>query len=96
VLTPQQFAQAYGLTAAPAPAAPAPNPAFSYITQAGDRWDTIAWNFYGDPTEIAPLIAANPAVPLYPVFDAGIALMIPIIVQPADTSSDLPLWRQAS
>nr|MBW4056874.1 hypothetical protein [Pseudomonadota bacterium] len=31
-----------------------------YITSEGDRWDTIAWRYYGDPLAYEGIILANP------------------------------------
>ena len=30
-----------------------------HLTREGDRWDLIAWRYYGNPLEISRLIAAN-------------------------------------
>ena len=43
-----------------------------HITTAGERWDLLAWRYYGDPTDYSPIIMANPNVAIEPVFDAGI------------------------
>lgn len=97
VQTPQQFAESYDLIATPPPAgAPPTQPGqyVVYITQTGDRWDTVANNFYGDPTQISALIFANPAVPIQDVFDAGVALAIPLIAPPTPAPSTVPLpWE---
>ena len=65
----------------------------AYTTQAGDRWDTIAWRFYGDASNFHPIITANVSVAIYPVFPAGVALSIPIIPPPPSTQI-LPPWFQ--
>jgi phage tail protein X len=72
--------------------------AIPYTTMAGDRWDNIAWRFYGDPTLIGPILQANCGmrVPFEPVLEAGIQLLIPIIVQTDVQTEDLPPWRQAA
>ena len=63
-----------------------------HITSAGERWDLLAWRFYGDPTEYSPIIMANPNVPIEPVFEPGITIYIPVVNQPA-TPVSLPPWK---
>ena len=67
-----------------------------HVTRAGERWDLLAWRFYGDPTAYSAIIFANPSVAIVPVFDAGIAIAIP--VQPAASTppANLPPWKRAS
>ena len=31
-----------------------------HTTKAGERWDLLAWRYYGDPTDYSPIIMANP------------------------------------
>jgi phage tail protein X len=66
-----------------------------HVTRDADRWDLIASTFYGDATNYAGLIAANPRVPIYPVLPAGVELFIPIIPPPA-TTQPLPPWIAAA
>jgi phage tail protein X len=66
----------------------------SYVTTAGDRWDLLAWRFYGDPTDYSPMIMANPPVPIEPVFEAGIQIAIPILTQAPGGSVNLPPWKR--
>lgn len=67
-----------------------------HVTYAGERWDLIAFRYYGDPTNYEVIIMANPQVPIEPVFTAGIAIAIPIIQQQNILNSGLPPWRAAS
>jgi phage tail protein X len=72
--------------------------AFLYITMDGDRWDNIAWKFYGDPTMIGPILQANcgAKVPFAATLKGGIQLRIPIIVQSDINTENLPPWVPAS
>lgn len=67
-----------------------------HVTYAGERWDLLAFQYYGDPTNYEVIIEANPLVPIEPVFDAGIVIAIPIIQQQAVVSADLPPWKLVS
>lgn len=63
-------------------------------TQAGDRWDLLAWKYYGEATAYEPIIAANPSVAITPVLPAGTLLLIPVIAasQPGVSNRELPPW----
>lgn len=65
-----------------------------HITLAGERWDLVAWTYYGDPTLYSGLVMANPTVPVEPVFEAGIVLEVPILQQSAVMTTNLPPWKQ--
>jgi phage tail protein X len=67
-----------------------------YITSAGDRWDLLAWRYYGDATLYSPIIMANPSIPIEPVFEAGLAIAIPILQLSQSITTDLPPWKLAS
>ena len=64
-----------------------------HITKAGERWDLLAWRYYGNPTDYNPIIMANPGVAIEPVFDAGISLAVPIVQKSTLVTVDLPPWK---
>lgn len=64
-----------------------------HVTFAGERWDVLAFQYYGDPTNYEVIISANPSVPIEPVFEAGIVIAIPIIQQQSVVTSGLPPWN---
>lgn len=68
----------------------------THITAAGERWDLLAWRYYGNPTLYSPIIMANPLVPIEPVFEAGLAVLIPILQQSQAAAVNLPPWKQQS
>lgn len=65
-----------------------------HITRAGERWDTLAWKYYGNATLITPIIQTNPLIPIMAVFDAGLTIGVPILVvdDSVATAADLPPW----
>ncbi len=67
-----------------------------HVTYAGERWDLLAFQYYGDPTNYEVIIMANPLVPIEPVFEAGIVIAIPIIQQQSIVTSSLPPWKAAA
>jgi phage tail protein X len=64
-----------------------------HITRSGERWDLLAWRYYGDATDYSPLIMANPSVPIEPVFEAGLSIAVPIQPKSALVTVDLPPWK---
>jgi phage tail protein X len=67
-----------------------------HITRAGERWDLLAWRYYGDATMFAPIIQTNPAIPIEPVFEAGLTIGVPLLAEdPAvNNPNDLPPWKR--
>lgn len=68
----------------------------THITSEGERWDLLAWNYYGDPALFRPIVMANPSVPIEPVFQGGMKILIPVIQQSNVERSDLPPWKRIS
>lgn len=67
-----------------------------YITLEGERWDTVAYKAYGDPTAIEDIIDANPDVAITARLEAGIRLQIPVkdtLAVEVDTTL-LPPWKR--
>ncbi|MFN8682770.1 tail protein X [Paracoccus sp. P2] len=67
-----------------------------HLTAEGDRWDLIAWRYYGDPHLYEPIIAANPTVPIRPFLASGIRLRVPIIPDEVVLDRDLPPWKRSN
>jgi hypothetical protein len=67
-----------------------------HTTKAGERWDLLAWRYYGDPTDYSPIIVANPNVPIEPVFDAGISIAVSILQRSSVVTKNLPPWKTGS
>lgn len=67
-----------------------------YITKEGVRWDTVAFEAYGDPARMNEIIAANPEVDITEKLPGGIELKIPVIpVTATPVSNDLlPPWKR--
>jgi phage tail protein X len=66
----------------------------NHITTDGERWDSLAHKYYGDVTEMARLIAANPHIPIVETLPGGLTVAIPIIDAANDIDSDLPAWKR--
>ena len=42
-----------------------------HLTTAGERWDTLAWRYYGDPHAYGRIIEANPALNIGTTLPSG-------------------------
>jgi phage tail protein X len=67
-----------------------------HITMAGERWDTLAWNYYGDATLFSPIVMANPNIPIEPAFEAGLSVAIPILQLTPANPTNLPPWKTST
>jgi phage tail protein X len=68
----------------------------THITTAGERWDLLAWKYYGDASLFGPIIQTNPQIPIEAVFEAGLIIGIPLLVvdQAVQEQADLPPWKK--
>lgn len=62
-------------------------------TREGERWDQLAVIYYGSAYRYAPIVRANPHVPLTAALPAGLSLRIPVLEAEA-SSEDLPPWMR--
>lgn len=71
-----------------------------HMTRDGERWDQLAFRYYGDVAMQDSLIATNrglflDALTVPPVLPAGLTLRIPIIEREAIVAADqLPPWKR--
>jgi phage tail protein X len=73
----------------------APGPGILYKAKSGDRWDLLAWDAYGNPFWYEQIIHANPYSAIEPVLEAGVPLIVPVIVAGNVTAENLPPWKDA-
>jgi prophage DNA circulation protein len=58
------------------------------------RWETVAYEAYGDVSRMNEIIEANPQVRADAVLDVGTVLRIPIISEAVIEADLLPPWKQ--
>lgn len=66
----------------------------TYKTKGGERWDTVAYEAYGDAMLFPVIAAANPEVPLTAVLPQGIELIVPVLSQSQTDVNLLPPWKR--
>ena len=66
-----------------------------HLTVENDRWDLLAWTYYGDACLYEPILVANPEVPIRPFLEAGIRLRVPVLQNSAPSDQGLPPWKRA-
>lgn len=73
---------------------------FDYVTETGDRWDLLAYRYYGDQHKQVILLEANRHLYLNDldvpplVLPHGITLKIPVIEEAASNADLLPPWKR--
>jgi len=66
-----------------------------HVTREGERWDQLAWHYYGDPHAYERIILANPTVPITPLLPSGVMLLIPLVEETdAVSGEELPPWKR--
>lgn len=64
-----------------------------HITTDGERWDQLAWRYYGDVSAYERIVAANPGIPLMLTLPGGLELVIPVIEADSTISAlESPPW----
>lgn len=75
---------------------------FDHVTATGDRWDLLAYRYYGDQYKQTVLIEANrdlflDTLTVPPrVLPHGITLKIPVIAEEAINTDLLPPWKRSN
>lgn len=69
-----------------------------HVTQAGERWDLLAWRYYGNPMDYGRIIEANPALDISSTLPSGIKVLIPVLPAGAAAQAlqaeELPPWKR--
>lgn len=64
----------------------------------GERWDTLAFHYYGSATQYGRIVEANPHLDIAPILPTGAIVLIPVVDQAtsAETlqSEELPPWKR--
>ena len=65
---------------------------------AGERWDTLAFSYYGSAMQYGRIVQANPHLDIGPALPAGAVVVIPVLDQASAAkalqSEELPPWKR--
>lgn len=67
-----------------------------HTAQAGERWDDLAYKYYGNCFQVNEIIEANPQIGISPFLPEGETIVIPILESKTSSTSNesLPIWQQ--
>lgn len=68
---------------------PQPDSGVIYASM-NERWDTIAFKMYGDPTQLGELVLNNPGIAIADLVPAGAMVFVPLITPAVPTSTSTP------
>lgn len=62
-------------------------------TKQGERWDSLAYKYYGNCFKYTPIVMANPNMPISPFLPEGVDVVIPFFDNNTETNEELPPWK---
>lgn len=66
-----------------------------HTAQENERWDDLAYRYYGDCFKYKAIIEANPDVEISPFLPAGAQIIIPFTENSTTKDeAELPIWKQ--
>ena len=68
---------------------------FDHNTIEGDRWDLLAYKYYGDAHKFNLIKNANPSVKHRLILEGNLTLKIPIIEADDQNNNLLPPWKRS-
>ena len=77
-----------------------PNGYLEHRTIDGDRWDLLAYQYYGDASKQSVLLDANRSLFIDPIvvppliLKSGITLIVPVLDDQEVDDSTLPPWKR--
>ena len=66
-----------------------------HIVKQGERWDNLAYYYYGDALEYGRLISANPQLSFCEVLPTGATVFIPVLNVKPTQNENLPPWLRS-
>lgn len=68
-----------------------------YIVAHNERWDDIAYRYYGDCYNIKPIVEANPHLKIEGILPEGVEIIVPIDEKSVkNDDSRLPVWKRTA
>lgn len=69
---------------------------YEHITKEGERWDLIAYQYYGNAYMYEPIVVANfREVGIKPILPSGLKIRVPVIdIKNTIRAEELPPWKR--
>lgn len=67
-----------------------------HIVKQGERWDNLAYHYYGDALAYSRIIDANPHMSFCEVLPAGAVVFIPILNIKPTNNDKMPPWLRGA
>lgn len=67
-----------------------------HVVKERERWDNLAYFYYGDPLLINLLIDANPHIAFCEELPVGYEILVPVLAAKEVNNDGLPPWMEAS
>ncbi|MBS6284340.1 tail protein X [Haemophilus parainfluenzae] len=67
-----------------------------HIVKQGERWDNLAYYYYGDALEYGRLISSNPQLSFCEVLPTGATVFIPVLNVKPTQNENLPPWLRGN
>lgn len=69
--------------------------ALRHITLDGERWDSLAWRYYGSANAFERILRANPDLAMHTVLPSGLTVWIPVVeLENIVPVEELPPWKR--
>ena len=66
-----------------------------HTTKEYERWDRLAYKYYGNVYNIKPIIEANPNIAIDAFIPPDTNVVIPVLSEDISTNEELPPWKRA-
>lgn len=67
-----------------------------HTVKQGERWDNLAYYYYGDALEYGRIIEANPQLSFCEVLPTGSVVFIPVLNVKPTQNENLPPWLRGN
>ena len=67
-----------------------------HTVKQGERWDNLAYYYYGDALEYGRLSSANPQLSFCEVLPTGATVFIPVLNVKPTQNENLPPWLRGN
>ncbi|WGE52372.1 tail protein X [Actinobacillus equuli] len=72
------------------------NKVLQHIVKQGERWDSLAYHYYGDALEYGRIVDVNPQISFCEVLPVGVTVYIPVLDVKPTNNQDMPPWLRGT